>query len=140
MTTHRTVTVSTRDHGPATLACPEWCAVGHSAGPVRCQADVAHTGLELPLTVPSPRSPAKWLHACVDVGPLSTRDRAVGVVVEIGDALYRLAPASLRVLVDSLAAQLGEVRAYADRVECVVTGWGVPSSTPELRPSRARRA
>ncbi|WP_155058814.1 DUF6907 domain-containing protein [Streptomyces blattellae] len=111
MSGRRTVTVHTRDHGPVTITCPEWCSVDHTAGPVQHRADVAHTGLELSLTVPSAHGPSEWLYVCLDVGEFSEHDRSIGVVLEVGGASVRVTPARLRALADRLTAQLGQVRA-----------------------------
>jgi hypothetical protein len=123
----RTVTVPTLDHGPVTLTCPAWCTVDHAIGPVDYRADVTHRGPELSLTVPSRHGPAEWLHACVDQAPFSAYDRTVTVVVALGGESARHTPASLRVYADTLAVQLDQVRAYADHIEHIVNGWGVPS-------------
>lgn len=127
MKARRTVTVPTRDHGPVTLVCPDWCTADHTAGPVEYRADLSHRGPKLSLTVPSRRGRVEWLFACVDQAPFSAYDRTVAVVVELGDSSNRYTPASLRALVDDLAVQLDQVRAYADHIENTMTNWGEPS-------------
>lgn len=123
----RTVTVRTRDHGPVTLTCPAWCRTDHTAGPVEYRADVTHRGPDLSLALPGRRGPDEWLYVCVDQAPLSAYDPALGVVVEVGGVSVRYAPEGLRALADVLAAQLAEVRAFADRVERLVSDSGVSS-------------
>lgn len=102
MSTPRTVTVHTIDHGPVAVPEPPWCLGDHGPQNSGHLVDIGHVG---PTTAAEFRS-RQLLAACLVADPYATRpeQRRPRQLVDLGGDLIRLGPAGL----DRLAAVLVE--------------------------------
>ncbi|WP_415947747.1 DUF6907 domain-containing protein [Streptomyces sp. KLOTTS4A1] len=127
----RAVTVPTRDHGPVILTCPAWCTTDHTAEPVHYRADLAHSGQHLTATVPFMPGQLPWLVISAEWAPHAEfTGPHPYLAVDLGGYTRRHTPTTLLALVDILATQLDEVRAYAHRLEAEGTDWQTPATRP----------
>ncbi|MER7723589.1 hypothetical protein [Streptomyces sp. NPDC096323] len=91
MSTERTVTVQTLDHGTVVMPEPAWCA-GHDGDRTEMRCDTGHVGAAHNLMYQG----HELAHAALVQDPFAERhDRNVGVFVEMGNMSHRLGPAEL---------------------------------------------
>ncbi|MFE0844921.1 DUF6907 domain-containing protein [Streptomyces rochei] len=114
MTTPRTVTVHTEDHGDVTMTCPPWCA-GHDddALPVHL-VDVAHVGQHQEIWF---RGDLLWTTALVQY-PYATDSVRHDVLVYAEQEWHANSfdPAGLVELADTLAVHAERLRTLAERL------------------------
>ncbi|MFE1845794.1 DUF6907 domain-containing protein [Streptomyces sp. NPDC059515] len=109
MTTPRTVTLATLDHGDVTLPEPAWCA-GHTGHRPQYRADLSHSGEDITLTFRGRPLAA----ACLDQSPFGATGREVRVSVSlVGQALDARGVYELAADLDRYADQL---RGLADQL------------------------
>ncbi|MFG2759497.1 DUF6907 domain-containing protein [Streptomyces wuyuanensis] len=111
MSTPRTVTVPTIDHGPLTLDCPDWC-VGHDRRP-QYRTDVTHYSPEHLLT----HDGQPLLVVVLAQAPFTeTGSREVGAYVEQTGASGTYSPVGLDALAATLVEHARELRSIARRL------------------------
>lgn len=117
MTAPRTVTVPTIDHGPVTIAEPDWCA-GHEDQPPGYRGDIIHS---TPDTVMGFRGHDMLIAALVSypyvpaLGGLRT-----GVSVAFGRFGQTLGPADLDELAAALVEHAVQLRAMARELAVIL--------------------
>lgn len=108
MSTRRTVTVPTLDHGPVTFTCPAWCT-GHAGHPVECRVDLAHAGPEHVMN-----HQGEPLHVTQLVKfPYGSRPTTTGLYVEQTGFAQTLSPDGLDALAASLVEHAARLRHLA---------------------------
>ncbi|MGW2292299.1 DUF6907 domain-containing protein [Streptomyces phaeochromogenes] len=122
MSTPRTVTVSTVDHGPVTLPEPSWCMGHHEDGGSR--VDIQHEGLETTLTLPTRSGPVAHLTATLESRPFVDDPFLRGVFVNVGidGDTYPTGLAGLDVMADALTAQADALRDRARELAVILAG------------------
>ncbi|MFE5852546.1 DUF6907 domain-containing protein [Streptomyces sp. NPDC056500] len=103
MSTLRTITVPTLDHGPITITCPDWCTEPHQNPEYRI--DLTHAGPDIAFNVETSRGTATLMTAWYEQRP-HIGERFPGtrtfINVEINGDTYPSDPRQL----DQLAAAL----------------------------------
>jgi hypothetical protein len=120
VSTPRTVTVHTVDHGPVTFTCPPWCVAAHQDGGHR--ADVSHDGLKVPLTF-NGRTVGHALISQAPYAELSTRE-VQGFVVVTYDEDHGFDPAGLYDLAAAMDTHADRLRDLADQLARILAGSG----------------
>lgn len=124
MSTRRTVTILTADHGPVTLPEPVWCLGRHPNGGARI--DITHASPDQPLTLPTRQGPAvhltTWLESRPYVADAFLRGPFVGV--EIDGAAHESGPADLEAMADALEAAAEQLRGRARELAGILAEGG----------------
>ncbi|MCT9107939.1 hypothetical protein N4G69_20255 [Streptomyces mirabilis] len=122
MSTRRTVTIHTVDHGPVTIPEPSWCAGRHRDGGAR--VDITHVGPEQPLTLPTRDGPAVHLVASLESRPFvhDTFLRGPFMDIEIDGDHYPTGLAGLERMADTLAAHADALRDRARELAVILAG------------------
>ncbi|MEU0660259.1 DUF6907 domain-containing protein [Streptomyces lavendulocolor] len=113
----RMVTIPTMDHGDVTIPCPSWCTQQyHQAGGAR--VDITHTGVDVPLYVPTPEGKSPLLALTLEQRPFTEMDpgRDVFVSVELLAGPHPMGPAALDALAAALVENARQVRLMARRL------------------------
>jgi hypothetical protein len=113
----RTVTVSTLDHGPVTLAEPAWC-VGHPAEPAEYRDDVHHAAAEYVVDYDG----LSVLAAELVEYPFGLHPVPASVHVDITVPGLTLDPPGLEALAGILTAQAAELHRLALRLAVLRAG------------------
>ncbi|MFJ8192814.1 DUF6907 domain-containing protein [Streptomyces sp. NPDC096094] len=114
MTTPRTVTVTTVDHGDVTMTCPPWCSGHDDDGLPVHLADVAHIGRNQEIWF---RGDRLWTTALVQYPYATDPERhAVRAYVEQDWHADAHEPAGLVELADTLAVHAERLRTLAARL------------------------
>lgn len=118
MSTERTVTLPTHDHGDVTLPEPSWC-VGHPNPRAQYRTDLTHYGPEHRLTF----NGHELFRLMLAQAPLSERaSRDLAAFVEQSDFSADLDPAGLYDLAAALDHAADELRAFADQLVAILAG------------------
>lgn len=123
-------TVSPDDHGTAVVKIfvhksleidePDWCA-GHPADALaEYKVDISHDGPEH-VIAPDGR---EVFRAFLTQAPFSTRDRTVGLYVEVADLTGTRTPDEVEQLADDLTAAADQLRALGRELARVLAGGG----------------
>ncbi|MFF4166893.1 DUF6907 domain-containing protein [Streptomyces sp. NPDC001741] len=109
MTTQRTVTVPTLDHGDITIPEPDWCT-GHQGARPQYRSDLGHTGAQHHLVYEG----AELGTAMLVQDPFVVRaDRSIKVLVELGGDGVSLDPNELEALAAALVGYASVLRELA---------------------------
>lgn len=124
MSTPRTVTVQTVDHGPVTFTCPPWCTGDHHEQDGGYRADISHDSEKTPLTYNGVR--LGYLE--ISQAPFAehaTRTVQGFVVVAYGETYGQdtgLDPAGLYDLAACMDSHADKVRDLADQLTALLAG------------------
>ncbi|WP_328620706.1 DUF6907 domain-containing protein [Streptomyces sp. NBC_00354] len=117
MTSPRTITVPTIDHGLLTLTCPAWCA-GHDTRLPQYQADLSHTGPEHAFRFDGDQ----LFKAMLTQYPFGSGSRETGLYVEEAGFARTLDPAGLRQLAATLTVHAVHLRTLAGQLDALLHG------------------
>jgi hypothetical protein len=118
VSTERTVTLPTHDHGDVTLPEPSWCA-GHPNPRTQYRADLTHYGPEHRLTF----NGEPLFVLMLAQAPLAERSsRDLTAYVEQSGYTGDLDPAGLYGLAAALDGAADQLRAFADQLAALLAG------------------
>ncbi|MFJ6235060.1 DUF6907 domain-containing protein [Streptomyces griseus] len=112
MSTPRTITIPTADHGDVQVTEPDWCTADHTGEAYR--EDIEHTGAETHLVVfTACHGPVRTLPIGFLWRPFSPTNNQIMATLLMADDWHELDPAALTRAADSLTGHATTLRVYA---------------------------
>lgn len=113
----RTAIVSVFVHKPLEIDEPDWCA-GHTDDRAQYKVDISHDGPEH-VIAPGGREIFK---AFLTQAPYSSRDRTIGLYIEVADLTGTCTPDEVEELANDLAQAATELRALGRQLAEILAG------------------
>lgn len=122
MSTPRTVTLPTLDHGPVALICPDWCA-GHETDP-QYRTDLFHESREQQLDLPVHGGSAELLAVAFEQRPYTEGRIGIRPFVNVGFGgdYHPVRVDGLEAMADQLEQHAATLREYAHQLATLLGG------------------